>query len=60
MSAKRVAIDLGASSGRVAVGELRDGKLCFEVVHRFQNGGIDTDDGLKWDFEGLIREIERG
>jgi len=60
MSAKRVAIDLGASSGRVAVGELCDGKLCFEIVHRFQNGGIDTDDGLKWDFEGLIREIECG
>lgn len=29
------AVDLGASSGRVVVGRLGDGKLELEVVHRF-------------------------
>lgn len=60
MSARRVAIDLGASSGRVAVGELRDSQLTYEVIHRFPNDPIETADGLKWDFAKLLSEIEFG
>ena len=33
-----LAIDIGASSGRHLLGELRDGKLITEEVYRFENG----------------------
>jgi rhamnulokinase len=32
-----LAVDLGASSGRVIAGVLRDGRLSLESVHRFEN-----------------------
>ena len=55
------AIDLGASSGRVAVGTLSDGKLSFEIIHRFPNKPISTTDGaLLWDWEFLNGEIRSG
>lgn len=60
MSARRVAIDLGASSGRVAVGQVVDGGLEFEIVHRFSNGPVETPEGLKWDWDHLVSNIEEG
>ncbi|MCE9559823.1 MAG: rhamnulokinase [Armatimonadetes bacterium] len=57
MCARRVAIDLGASSGRVAVGEIVAGRLEFEVIHRFPNQPVATAAGIKWEFESLLREI---
>ena len=55
------AIDLGASSGRVAVGSLNDGKLTFEIIHRFPNKPIETIDGsLLWDWDFLNNEIRTG
>ena len=60
MSARRVAVDLGANSGRVAVGELVGGGLRYEEVHRFPNGPVETAKGLKWDFDRLLVEIEKG
>lgn len=60
MSARRVAVDLGASSGRVAVGQVVDGRLEFEVVHRFPNSARETEEGLKWDFQALYAEVLKG
>ena len=60
MSARRVAVDLGASSGRVAVGVLVDGRLEIEVVHRFENHPIDSSNGLVWDFDKLFAEVLSG
>ncbi|HLO98949.1 MAG TPA: rhamnulokinase family protein, partial [Fimbriimonas sp.] len=60
MSARRVAIDLGASSGRVAVGQVVDARLEFEIVHRFSNGPAETPEGLKWDWDHLLSNIEKG
>lgn len=57
---RHVAIDLGASSGRVALGTVRDSKLAVEVLHRFPNGGIPVRGGLYWDILGLWREILHG
>ena len=59
-TARHVAIDLGASGGRVALGTLQDGKLAVEVLHRFPNGGVPVRGGLYWDVLGLWREILHG
>ncbi|MEI7578100.1 MAG: FGGY-family carbohydrate kinase [Armatimonadota bacterium] len=60
MSARRVAIDLGASSGRVAVGTIVDGRLEFEIVHRFENSPYTSPNGPVWDFDRLYEEAVRG
>ena len=55
-----LAVDLGASSGRVLAG-LFDGKrLGLEEVHRFENGGVLTNDHLYWDLLRLWRDIQQG
>jgi rhamnulokinase len=52
------AIDLGATSGRVAVGSIVDGKITFDVVHRFLNEPImDDEQGLLWNWTELQNEV---
>lgn len=63
MSAVRktyLAIDLGASSGRVMAGRFDGVKLDIEEVHRFPNSGVEKGDGWHWDFEGLFSHIVDG
>jgi rhamnulokinase len=55
-----IAIDLGASGGRVGLGILENHKLEVEVVHRFWNGVTPLQSGLYWDVLGLWREILQG
>jgi rhamnulokinase len=56
--ASYAAIDLGATSGRVAVGTISDGKISFEVIHRFTNDPIDDPvDGLLWNWSRLQEEV---
>jgi rhamnulokinase len=47
------AVDLGASSGRVMLGEVGPGRLHLEPVARFANAPVRTPDGLHWDVLGL-------
>lgn len=47
------AVDLGASSGRVVVGDLDGRRLALRAVHRFPNRPVRTTDGLHWDVLGL-------
>ncbi len=55
-----LAIDLGASSGRVMAG-LYNGKiLTLEEVHRFPNGGHRIGDSFHWNILGLFAEIKAG
>ncbi|MFC7342796.1 rhamnulokinase [Saccharopolyspora griseoalba] len=54
------AVDLGASSGRVVLGHIADGRLRTEEVHRFDNGPVRLPDGLHWDAVGLFREVLTG
>jgi len=51
------AIDLGASSGRVIVGRVSDGRLSLEEVHRFPNEPVQLDDRLYWDVLRLHHEV---
>ena len=55
-----LAIDLGASSGRVIGGVFADGKLELEAVHRFKNGPTEIDGHLYWKFEDLWSAIVAG
>ena len=57
---RHVAIDLGASGGRVALGGGAAGRLDFEIVHRFPNRAIPLGSHLYWDMLGLWREISEG
>lgn len=60
MSKYYLAFDLGASSGRAIIGELSEGKMSLEEVHRFLNGPIERDGSLFWDFEATCAEIKTG
>ena len=55
-----VAVDLGATSGRVMVAEVGADTLHLEEVHRFDNGPLDVDGSLHWDVRRLYREILMG
>jgi rhamnulokinase len=58
---KRVAaVDLGASSGRVMLGVVGDGRLKLTEVHRFWNGPVRLRDTLHWDVLHLYRSILAG
>lgn len=54
------AADLGASSGRVILGTLADGRFEMTEVHRFANGPTRQDDGLHWDADTLFSEVLAG
>ena len=53
---KHIAVDLGAESGRIIVGDV--GKI--EVVHRFPNLPVRVGGSLYWDLLGGFAEIKRG
>ncbi|HET6985186.1 MAG TPA: rhamnulokinase family protein [Kribbella sp.] len=58
---KRVAaVDLGASSGRVMLGTVGDGRLKLTEVHRFWNGPVRLRDTLHWDVLHLYRAMLHG
>lgn len=64
------AVDIGASSGRVILGRVTAGEIAggtggensvaLEVVHRFPNGVVEIDGGLRWDFNALFAEVLTG
>ncbi|MBN1836098.1 MAG: rhamnulokinase [Spirochaetales bacterium] len=51
-----VAVDLGAESGRVIVGELSG----IEIVHRFANRPVRVGDSLYWDILAIFAEVKEG
>lgn len=60
MRSRYAAIDIGASSGRVIVGEVIDGLLRLTEVHRFENGLVESDGHLCWDIDRLFEEVVAG
>lgn len=54
------AVDLGATSGRVVIGRIGDGRLDLELVSRFPNGPVEREDGLHWDFGALYENVVAG
>ncbi|HVM71106.1 MAG TPA: rhamnulokinase family protein [Anaerolineales bacterium] len=55
-----LAIDLGAESGRVIVGTLRDGTLTLTETHRFPNIPVKAPSGMHWNVAALWQEVRRG
>lgn len=55
-----VAVDLGATSGRVMLGYVGPEVLRLETVSRFPNGPVAREDGLHWDFTALYRHVVAG
>ncbi len=55
-----LAIDLGASSGRVIAAELKRDQILLKDVYRFENAPIQLGRRLHWDLLSLWEKIERG
>lgn len=60
MSKLFAAVDIGASSGRVIVGEVAGDAATLQVVHRFPNGVVEHEGALHWDFDALYSEVLTG
>ena len=55
-----IAVDLGASSGRVLLGQWDSERFALSELHRFINGPVTVLDRLYWDILGLWEEIKTG
>jgi rhamnulokinase len=60
VSVSFVAVDLGASSGRLMVGLWDGRRFALEELHRFSNGGVSVRGGVEWDVLRLWQEIQTG
>ena len=54
------AVDLGATSGRVVVGEVGADTLATTTIARFANEPVFAGDGLHWNLVGLYGEVLTG
>jgi rhamnulokinase len=55
-----LAVDLGASNGRVFAVQLTGEKLVLDEVHRFANRPVQHEDGLHWNIRELYGEVLTG
>lgn len=56
-----LAVDLGATSGRVAIGKVDSNSISLDVVHRFLHEVVPQSDGsLLWDWEKIFNEVMAG
>ncbi|GGJ91078.1 rhamnulokinase [Lentibacillus kapialis] len=55
-----LAMDIGASSGKMFAGYMENGKLNIKEVHRFENKIIKKDEHFCWDLQALYAEIVTG
>lgn len=59
-AAHGLAVDLGASSGRVFLASFDGGRIELEAVHRFPNGGVRSEGRLRWLAGRIFDEILLG
>lgn len=59
-ASSHLAIDLGASSGRVVLATVDEGRLDLEEVARFDNVPVRLPDGLHWDLTRLYGDVLAG
>ncbi len=55
-----LAIDLGASNGRVILGQLENNRLRLQELHRFENNYIELNHVRYWDLPYLVSQIKLG
>ena len=51
------AVDLGGSSGRVTVGQIKDSKILLTEVHRFKHEPVQSEAGLFWDWQFIVDQV---
>jgi rhamnulokinase len=59
-TASVVAVDIGASSGRVLGARIGPDEIVLHEVFRFPNGPVERQGSLHWDFAHLARSVSRG
>jgi rhamnulokinase len=59
-TANFVAADLGASSGRIMLGQWNGQAFSLQELHRFANGGVRAGDGFYWDILNIWSQIKAG
>lgn len=57
MSKAYVAVDIGASSGRLMLGTLENKKLKLQEMHRFKNGFTKENGHDRWSIDSILDEI---
>lgn len=55
-----IAVDIGASSGRLVWGTVKDGRIVLEEIHRFKNGFIEVGGHCYWEIDYLFDEVIKG
>lgn len=55
-----IGIDLGATSGRVVLGNIEGDQVCIEILHRFDNHLTSLRGHVWWDICAIWREILEG
>jgi rhamnulokinase len=60
MTKYSIAVDIGASSGRLILGYLENGLLKLEEIHRFENKIVKKGDSYCWEADKLFQEIKNG
>ena len=55
-----LALDMGASNGRVVWGAWQDDHLEMREIHRFENVPTTCDGLMRWDMDLLLGEIRTG
>ena len=55
-----LAIDLGASNGRVVIGRLAGDRLTLEVAHRFDHSLAHRDGYDRWDWARITAQVRHG
>lgn len=60
MKKQCLAVDIGASSGRLIAGGVETGMLEMVEIHRFDNKIIEKNGHFCWDIEALFSEIKAG
>ncbi|WP_042462328.1 rhamnulokinase [Neobacillus dielmonensis] len=60
MTKYSIAVDIGASSGRLILGWLENGSLKLDEIHRFENKIVKKGDHYCWEVEKLFQEIKNG
>jgi rhamnulokinase len=60
MTTYHLAIDIGASSGRMILGSLQNNRLTLEEIHRFENSPVIRNGSLCWQTNFIFSEILTG
>lgn len=60
MTKTYVAVDIGASSGRLMLGTIKNKKLQLKEMYRFKNGFTMENGHDRWNIDSIINEIFKG